>query len=310
MLGSIVSCLASPRKILGEKKNLGWNFFLRTQDHMKQPEMHKKVKVSNFFGCGKKIWLKIKKKNSESESCLKLPELPRNYISRRGGWVSCHGWTDRQTTGWHPRVTCRVAPCEQQGMTKNGNSVFLVENRMAMSFGKKLVTLKVSTKMSKLVDNACLWCKKTLNFIFFISVFSVLPLLVLFAIFAWCFVTKKIISELHQTMLLAINTTQPCDFSHESLFHWSWGELGGLGRNDVLEHLLFTLESGVKQWCGLWRPSNRNRQLKEQILRMLCDLVTSINTALPYPNTHKCKPKLQLRQEYRVPLTASSCAHN
>ncbi len=42
MLGSIVSCLASPRKILGEN-------FLSTQDGMKHPEMHKKVKVGKVF---------------------------------------------------------------------------------------------------------------------------------------------------------------------------------------------------------------------------------------------------------------------
>ena len=30
-----------------------------------------------------------------------------------------------------------------------------------MKFGKKLVTLEVTTKMSKLLDNACLWWEKT-----------------------------------------------------------------------------------------------------------------------------------------------------
>ena len=39
------------------------------------------------------------------------------------------------------------------------------------SFGKKLVTQKVTTNISKLTDNACLWQKK-LNFHFLISVFS------------------------------------------------------------------------------------------------------------------------------------------
>ena len=38
-----------------------------------------------------------------------------------GGGGSCCRWTDRQTTGQtgHDRVTSRVAPCEQQGATKN-----------------------------------------------------------------------------------------------------------------------------------------------------------------------------------------------
>ncbi len=38
---------------------------------------------------------KIEKKKiffSKNESCLKLPELPRNHISRGGG--CCHGQTD------------------------------------------------------------------------------------------------------------------------------------------------------------------------------------------------------------------------
>ena len=46
-------------------------------------------------------------KFSENESCLKLPpELPRNHVSRGVGVAM-----DRQTTGQHHRVTCRVAPC-------------------------------------------------------------------------------------------------------------------------------------------------------------------------------------------------------
>ncbi len=32
--------------------------------------------------------------------------------------------------------------------------------------------------------------------------------------------------------------------------------------------------------------------------------------ALPYPKTQMHKPRVQLGQEYRVPLTASSCTHN
>ena len=48
MLGSIVSRLASPRTILGEN-------FLSTQDGIKDPEMHKKVKVGKFLEVKKKI---------------------------------------------------------------------------------------------------------------------------------------------------------------------------------------------------------------------------------------------------------------
>ncbi len=43
---------------------------------------------------------------------------------------------------------------------------------MSRTFGKKLVTLLVTTKMSKLVDNACLWWKKNWISFFFISLFS------------------------------------------------------------------------------------------------------------------------------------------
>ena len=64
----------------------------------------------------KKNWVKKnfeKKKKIGNKSCLKLPELPRNHISLH--WGGCH----RQ----HCRVTCRVAHCEQQGMTKNNSRV-------------------------------------------------------------------------------------------------------------------------------------------------------------------------------------------
>ena len=44
---------------------------------------------------------------------------------------------------------------------------------MFRSFGKKLVTLYLTTKMSRLVDNACPWWKK-LNFIFSFPDFRVL----------------------------------------------------------------------------------------------------------------------------------------
>ncbi len=52
------------------------------------PQLKKNLKKKNL------------KKKSENESCLKLPELPRNHISRR--WGSCHGqpdgWTDDDIT--------------------------------------------------------------------------------------------------------------------------------------------------------------------------------------------------------------------
>ena len=77
MLGSIVSRLASP-----------------TQDGMKYPEMDKKkVKVRKKNLELKKMGEKNFKKNSENESCLKLPELPiKHDFFGEGG--SCH----RQTT--------------------------------------------------------------------------------------------------------------------------------------------------------------------------------------------------------------------
>ncbi len=53
------------------------------------------------------------------------------------------------------------------GKTKNGNSVFSIENNsMLTSFGKKLVTLKVTTNMSKLLDK-CLSLTEKNEFPFF-----------------------------------------------------------------------------------------------------------------------------------------------
>ncbi len=54
MLGGIVSRLASPRKILGEKKIGGENFFEHSRWH-ETSRNAKKVKVVNFFGGEKKI---------------------------------------------------------------------------------------------------------------------------------------------------------------------------------------------------------------------------------------------------------------
>ena len=66
---------------------------------MKHPEMHTKVKVGKFFGGEKKFNFVF----SKNESCLKLPELPRNHVSRGGGVVGVGvgglPYTDRQTTG-------------------------------------------------------------------------------------------------------------------------------------------------------------------------------------------------------------------
>ncbi len=53
--------------------------------------MHKKLKVRSKKILGeKKIWMKKhfekkNKTNSENESCLKLPELPRNHVWGGGG---------------------------------------------------------------------------------------------------------------------------------------------------------------------------------------------------------------------------------
>ena len=46
---------------------------------------------------------------------------------------------------------------ENRGIQKMEIQFFSAENNsMLISFGNKLVTLQVTTKMSKLVDNACL----------------------------------------------------------------------------------------------------------------------------------------------------------
>ncbi len=82
MLGSSVSHLTSPRKILG-KKNLGWKFF----EHPGWHETSRNVLKSE----NRIIFLEVKKKNldekkfeklkfPQNESCSKLPELPRNHV--------------------------------------------------------------------------------------------------------------------------------------------------------------------------------------------------------------------------------------
>ncbi len=74
---------------------------------------------------GKFIWIWKKKIGwiffSKNKRCLKLPELPRNHISSGGGvrGLGVLPRTDRPPDRRHRRVTCRVAPCEQQGTTKN-----------------------------------------------------------------------------------------------------------------------------------------------------------------------------------------------
>ncbi len=42
-------------------------------------------------------------------------------LSQSWGGGSCHGQTDHRIDRRHHRVTCRVAPCEQQGATKKQN---------------------------------------------------------------------------------------------------------------------------------------------------------------------------------------------
>ncbi len=76
-------------------------------------------------------------------------------------------WGEREETVWRCRITetnssvfshqNRAIP-ENRGIQKIEIQFFSVENNsMCMSFGKKLDTLKVTIKMSKLIDNACLW---------------------------------------------------------------------------------------------------------------------------------------------------------
>ncbi len=62
----------------------------------------------------KYAWKKMWKEKifSENKSCLKLPELPRNHVSRGKGVLP------QTPDKWHHRVTSRVAPCEQKGATK------------------------------------------------------------------------------------------------------------------------------------------------------------------------------------------------
>ena len=72
--------------------------------------------------------------------------------------------------GLCPRVLSRAIP-ENRGIQKMEIQFSSIENySMSTSFGKKLVTLSVTAKMLKLVDNAVFDGKK-LNFMFFISRF-------------------------------------------------------------------------------------------------------------------------------------------
>ncbi len=85
---------------------------------MKHSEIHKKVKVGKNFWRWKKFWVKKKlkkKKKSEKESCLKLPKLPRNHISR--GW----GWGLPQTTG----PTDDIAEWQVESLLAAGSKVRL-----------------------------------------------------------------------------------------------------------------------------------------------------------------------------------------
>ncbi len=129
ILGSIVLRLLHPEKF--------WvKIFLSTQDGIKHPEMHTKLKVGKFFWRWKKIL--DEKKNfekktnnfSKNESCLKLPELPRNHVWRGGVLPQTDNYR------WHRRVTCRVTPCMQQGMTKKkkGCDAILPATKMNFTF--------------------------------------------------------------------------------------------------------------------------------------------------------------------------------
>ena len=57
--------------------------------------------------------------------------------------------------------TCSATP-ENRGIQKMEIHFFFMENNsMWTSFGKQLVTQKVTVKISKLVNNTCLWWEKT-----------------------------------------------------------------------------------------------------------------------------------------------------
>ncbi len=73
---------------------------------------------------------------------------------------------------WNRTATQSViGNTRKQGKTKNGNSVFTIERNSMLTSFVKVSHLKVTTNMSKVVDNACLWWKK-LNFHFLFSLFS------------------------------------------------------------------------------------------------------------------------------------------
>ena len=68
-------------------------------------------KILRWKNLGEKKCWNLKKKNSKNKSCLKLPDLPRNHISKGGGWGQ---WIDR-----HRTVTPRVAPCSGKARQKS-----------------------------------------------------------------------------------------------------------------------------------------------------------------------------------------------
>ncbi len=82
---------------------------------------------------------------------LSSPPLTQTVFRLQQSWVQI------EQVNAERQLNKGVAIPENRGFQKNGNSVFSTKNNtMLTSFGKKLVTLKVTTKMSKLVDNACL----------------------------------------------------------------------------------------------------------------------------------------------------------
>ena len=76
------------------------------------------------------------------------------------------------------------------------------------------------------------------------------------------------------------------------------GEASEMFYNDYLQELrkAYSADKIKGNWCCVWWANSD----------ML--LVTSINTALPYLNPTHVNPRVQLGQDYKVPLTTGSCA--
>ena len=70
-----------------------------------------------FFTVQSPIVLVSLYKNMEAKCCI-VSELQGLKFGQNGHRGSCYRQTTGQTDRWHGRVTCRVAPCKQQGATK------------------------------------------------------------------------------------------------------------------------------------------------------------------------------------------------